>query len=105
MREPRAGPRGFVAEYGEPKERKLVGEGSQEWEPLGGTREEAKRAEGTRRRPLRVQRGTRAGGEILCKEERGERGGCREALKGKKEKDREKEIGLELTQLRTHTHN
>ena len=50
---------------------------------MGGTRVAAKRAEGTRRRPLRARRGTRAGGEILGKEERGERGleqvGCREA--------------------------
>ena len=32
--------------------------------------EAAKRAEGTRRRPLLVRRGTRAGGELLGKEER-----------------------------------
>ena len=41
---------------------------------MGGTREAAKRAEGTGRRPLRVRRGTRVGGETLGKEERGERG-------------------------------
>ena len=41
---------------------------------MGGTREAAKRAKGTRRRPLRVRRGTRAGEEILSKKEPGERG-------------------------------
>ena len=48
---------------------------------MAETRKAAKRAEGTRRRPLRVRRGTRAGGEILGKEEQGERGlqgGCSE---------------------------
>ena len=34
---------------------------------MGGTREEAKCAEGTRRLPLHVRRGTRAGGKILQK--------------------------------------
>ena len=41
---------------------------------MRGTRQAAKRAEGTRRWPLRVRRGTRAGAETLGKGERGERG-------------------------------
>ena len=45
----------------EPKERKWGGEGAQEWE--GRKKEAAKCAEGTRRRPMRVRRGTRARGE------------------------------------------
>ena len=68
---------------------------------MGGMtrREAAQRAEGTRRRPLCVRRGTRAGGKDWAKRD-GEsedwsKGG---AGKGKTGKDRalRKEIGLEL---------
>ena len=97
-----AGPRGMR----EPKEMKLGGEGSQEWEGQGRRQPNLRRAwleraEGTLRRPLSVQRGTRAGGahwEILPvgKEERGERGLEQGKEKMLKDLEKVKAIGLEL---------
>ena len=84
VREPRAGPQGMLRAEGVD-----VGRGGRTG--MGGTIEAAKRAEGTRRRPLRVRRGTRAGGETQGKEERGERGleqgGGKEGEEGERQGD------------------
>ena len=67
---------------------------------MGGTREAAKRAEGTRRRPLRVRRETSEQKGKYCAERNGESGDWSKggAGRGKKEKGREKvkKSGLEL---------